>query len=107
VVFLRRETNIHYEKLWNLCDVSGALVVCVRVGACTDIHHAEQFTSTDGNLPAGGLVQAADGNFYGTTAAGRVNGCKVDRGHFNLQSFDLAVTSLPWRPANAAPVDDC
>ena len=41
------------------------------------------FNFSDGNLPIGGLVQATDGNFYGTTAVGGVNACKVDRTHSN------------------------
>jgi uncharacterized repeat protein (TIGR03803 family) len=39
------------------------------------------FNFTDGNVPIGGLVQGTDGNFYGTTAVGGVNVCKVDRTH--------------------------
>ena len=58
-------------------------------------------------MHAAGLVQAIHGNFYGTAATGGVNGCKVDRDYSKLQSFDLAVTSLPSRLANLAPVDDC
>jgi uncharacterized repeat protein (TIGR03803 family) len=41
------------------------------------------FDVTDGLLPIGGLVQATDGNFYGTTAQGGVNVCKIDRTHSN------------------------
>jgi len=41
------------------------------------------FNFSDGNLPIGGLVQATDGNFYGTTVQGGVNTCKVDRTHSN------------------------
>jgi uncharacterized repeat protein (TIGR03803 family) len=41
------------------------------------------FDVTDGELPIGGLVQATDGNFYGTTVEGGINVCKVDRTHSN------------------------
>jgi uncharacterized repeat protein (TIGR03803 family) len=36
-------------------------------GALTTLH---SFDGIDGNSPEGGLIQAADGNFYGTTALG-------------------------------------
>ena len=39
-------------------------------GATTIIH---SFTDTDGATPAGGLVQASDGKFYGTTSYGGPN----------------------------------
>jgi uncharacterized repeat protein (TIGR03803 family) len=39
-------------------------------GALITLH---SFDNTDGELPAGGLVQATDGNFYGTTGAGGAN----------------------------------
>jgi uncharacterized repeat protein (TIGR03803 family) len=40
-------------------------------GTLTTLH---SFDETDGALPEAGLTQAADGDFYGTTAAGGVNG---------------------------------
>jgi len=40
-------------------------------GALTTLH---SFDYSDGGLPAAGLVQATDGNFYGTAASGGSNG---------------------------------
>jgi uncharacterized repeat protein (TIGR03803 family) len=40
-------------------------------GALTTLH---SFNGTDGDQPSGTLIQATDGNFYGTTAIGGANG---------------------------------
>jgi uncharacterized repeat protein (TIGR03803 family) len=43
-------------------------------GALTTLHSfCSQSNCTDGRIPAAGLVQATDGNFYGTTYGGVVN----------------------------------
>jgi uncharacterized repeat protein (TIGR03803 family) len=65
-------TSIMVAALW-LC-ASGSL-------AAQTFTTLFSFNFTDGNLPIGGLVQATDGNFYGTTATGGLNRCKVHRTH--------------------------
>jgi uncharacterized repeat protein (TIGR03803 family) len=60
------------------------------------------FDSTDGWLPGGGLVQATDGNFYGTTAWGGASNFgtvfKITPGGelTTLHSFDLTDGSMPF-----------
>ena len=46
----------------------GTIFKATPGGAVTTLH---RFAWTDGGYPAAGLVQAADGNLYGTTHAGR------------------------------------
>jgi uncharacterized repeat protein (TIGR03803 family) len=48
----------------------GTLFKMTLEGALTTLH---KFNGTDGIGPSGGLVEAADGNFYGTTQEGGVN----------------------------------
>jgi uncharacterized repeat protein (TIGR03803 family) len=50
-------------------------------GAVTTLHDfCAQNNCTDGAIPWGGVVQASDGNFYGTTAAGGTGTCNGDIG---------------------------
>lgn len=50
----------------------GTVFKISQAGVLTTLHN---FNTTDGKLPGnGGLTQASDGNFYGTTGAGGANG---------------------------------
>jgi len=55
----------------NLSTGAGTIFKVTPAGALTALH---DFVGTDGQLPAGGLIQGTDGNFYGTTSAGGANG---------------------------------
>jgi uncharacterized repeat protein (TIGR03803 family) len=50
----------------------GTVYKITSAGTLTTLH---SFTSSDGANPYGGLVQATDGNFYGTTEAGGPYSC--------------------------------
>src|SRR5579864_6628366 len=50
----------------------GSIFKLTPSGALTTLHAFAQ-GSGDGSTPIGGLVQAPDGNFYGTTFAGGIN----------------------------------
>jgi uncharacterized repeat protein (TIGR03803 family) len=67
---------------------SGICVTLAALGLCVPASLPAQtyttlfnFNFTDGNVPTGGLVQATDGNFYGTTIEGGLNPCVVHRTH--------------------------
>jgi uncharacterized repeat protein (TIGR03803 family) len=74
-------------------------------GTLTTLH---RFDLTDGSFPYAGLIQAADGSFYGTTVGGGNLACnspygcgtvfKITRGGTltTLHSFDLADGSSPY-----------
>jgi uncharacterized repeat protein (TIGR03803 family) len=54
-------------------------------GRLTPLH---QFSGgSEGGVPFSGLVQAGDGNFYGTTAAGGNSGCSADLNVWGLQTY--------------------
>ena len=52
----------------------GTVFKMTAAGRLTTLH---TFDFTDGAFPESGLVQAADGNFYGTTSAGGANSCMI------------------------------
>jgi uncharacterized repeat protein (TIGR03803 family) len=49
----------------------GTIFKITLAGQLTTLH---SFSSTDGAIPGGGLIQATDGNFYGTAGGGGANG---------------------------------
>jgi uncharacterized repeat protein (TIGR03803 family) len=50
--------------------ITSSLAVCAQAQTVTYLAH---FNGTNGNGPSGPVVQASDGNFYGTTVHGGVN----------------------------------
>jgi uncharacterized repeat protein (TIGR03803 family) len=53
---------------------AGIAFVMTPAGDVTVLHSFTGFTTTDGASPAAGLIQATDGNFYGTTYSGGDSG---------------------------------
>ena len=54
-----------------LTNVNGGVFKVTPAGKLTVLH---RFTDTDGKNPMGAIIQATDGNFYGTTRAGGTGG---------------------------------
>ncbi len=55
-------------------DVCGTVFKITAAGQLTSLYtFCSQTNCADGQFPLAGLIQAADGNFYGTTAAGAIN----------------------------------
>ena len=52
---------------------SGAVIVLTPTGVETVLYSFGTSGGSDGNAPAGSLIQGSDGNFYGMTSAGGVN----------------------------------
>ncbi len=81
----------------------GTIFKITPSGTLTTLH---SFNSTDGAYPAAALVQATDGNFYGTTQNGGNAGCEGGCGTVfkitpggaltTLYSFNGADGSAPW-----------
>jgi uncharacterized repeat protein (TIGR03803 family) len=74
-----------------LSVVLAALWLCVPASLPAQTYTTLfNFNFSDGNVPNGGLVQATDGNFYGTTIEGGVNACKVHRTHSNPNGINTS-----------------
>jgi uncharacterized repeat protein (TIGR03803 family) len=59
-------------------NISGTVFKITPAGKLTTLHHfCSRTNCTDGANPWGTLVEAKDGNFYGTTAAGGTHVCKT------------------------------
>ena len=83
----------------------GTIFKVTAGGALTTLH---RFDFTDGIEPGGGLIQATDGNFYGTTSAGGADIIDCSEGCgtvfkmapsgmlVTLHSFEFTDGTLPW-----------
>jgi uncharacterized repeat protein (TIGR03803 family) len=72
-------------------DSCGTVFTMTLSGELTTIH---EFMNTDGAFPYGGLIQATDGNFYGTTAGGGNSICEDGCGTLFQMTASGAVTTL-------------
>ena len=64
-----------YGMTTNGGDFDGGTVFKITLSGAYTILHSFGSTSDDGVVPTGGLVQALDGDFYGTTVSGGSNQC--------------------------------
>src|SRR5580700_6852844 len=62
---------------WGTCHSCGTVFRITKEGTLTTLH---SFNQTDGALAAGGLIQATDRNFYGTTVQGGNLSCNPSYG---------------------------
>ena len=64
-----------YGTTFGVANMStGSIFKITPAGVLTTLHIFNQPRGLNGRLPIGGLVQATDGNFYGTTSAGGAGG---------------------------------
>jgi uncharacterized repeat protein (TIGR03803 family) len=80
----------------NCTDGLGTIFKITAGGPLTTLH---SFDGSDGSNPVGGLIQAADGNFYGTTARGAVNA------NGTVFSLNLDLSS-PGKPSLSGRITD-
>lgn len=62
-----------------------------RVTPCGDVTTLHYFVATDGELPEGGLLQATDGSFYGSTFWGGDLSCNLGAGCGTVFSISLGL----------------
>ncbi len=75
----------------------GTIFKITPTGELTTFYNfCSQFDCTDGAEPAAGLIQASDGNFYGTTNVGGDGGCAYESGCGTVFAItaDAAITTL-------------
>ena len=65
-------TNLKMRKTTNLALILCAFSASILSAQTLTVLH--NFDNTDGSYPWGALVQAANGDFYGTAASGGANG---------------------------------
>ena len=99
--------GLFYSTTYNGGDSQNCFLGCGTVfkmtaeGALTRLH---RFDQPDGSNPQAGLVQATDGNFYGTTGqggssySGTIFQITSDGALTSLHSFTGADGSSPWAP---------
>lgn len=71
-VALSNNSNLYGTTVFGGANGYGTIFQISRDGSV--YNSAYQFDYTDGSQPYGGLIQATDGNFYGTTTVGGANG---------------------------------
>ena len=78
----------------------GTVFKITKGGALTVLHSFMGFPS-EGSLPVGGLLQASNGIFYGTTEAGGSTG---DGSVFSLAAYELPTTTVVTSAPNPSQV---
>ncbi len=73
----RKACGAGKSSLLKLACIS--IVFCVVAASAQTFKVLKSFNGSDGVAPEAPLIQATDGNFYGTTAYGGDSGCRVNR----------------------------
>ena len=69
---LARNGNLYGTTSIGGANRSGTVFEITTSGALTTLHNFNEFVLDDGNDPLGTIIQAADGNLYGTTSRGGI-----------------------------------